>query len=341
LQAVIYTPCKSLDDPDAFTLIEQATPTPSGHDLLISIDAVSVNPVDTKIRMAASSDDVPKVLGWDAVGRVEAVGDAVELFKPGDRVFYAGDISRPGSNASHQLVDERIVGRCPASLSAEQAAAMPLTSITAWEALFHRLKIQPGEAGKRILIIGAAGGVGSIAIQLAKVIAKLEVIATASRDETVQWCQSMGADHVINHHQDLAEQLKEGGIAAPDYIFCLNDTDYYFPVMAELIAPQGMICGIVGGNKSHDLNGLKSKSAGFVWEFMFTRSMFQTQDMVRQHELLNQVAGLLDSGQIKSTLNAQPSQIPGKMGVETIRQSHRILESGRSIGKIVLSGFDQ
>lgn len=337
MKAIGYVADKSLDDEGAFIQTERDTPVPTGSDILVSIKAISVNPVDTKVRAATMAvEEPPTILGWDAAGIVEAVGAGVELFKPGDKVFYAGDITRPGSYASHQLVDERIVGRHPASLSFQQAAAMPLTSITAWEALFSRLKIQQRDEGKYILIIGAAGGVGSIAIQLAKTVARLEVIATASREESRQWCLSLGADHVINHHENMADQLKACSIPLPDYIFCLNDTDHYFPVMAELIAPQGMICSIVGGNKSHDLNLLKSKSAGFVWEFMFTRSMFQTTDMFRQHELLNQIADLLDSGQIKSTLNAEVSQI----NPDNICRAHRLLESGRSIGKIVLDGFD-
>jgi len=337
LKAIAYVAGRLLTDDGAFVLIEQETPEPVGRDLLVSIRAISANPVDTKVRVTVSQENSPRVLGWDAAGVVEAIGEDVKFFKPGDKVFYAGDITRPGSNASHQLVDERIVGRHPASLSYVEAAAMPLTSITAWEALFSRLKINPDlDAGKHILIIGAAGGVGSIAIQLAKTVAKLQVTATASRQETRDWCRSLGADHIINHHKDLASQMKDLGIGPPDCIFCLSDTDHYFPVMAELIAPQGMICAIVGGNKSHDLSLLKSKSAGIVWEFMFTRSMYQTRDMGEQHELLNKVADLLDSGQIRTTMKRELGQI----GTESIRQAHQILESGHSIGKIVLGGFD-
>lgn len=338
MKAISYVAGRALADKEAFVLIEQETPTPTGRDLLVSIQAVSVNPVDTKVRAAVTKDtDSPIILGWDAAGVVELVGEAVEFFKPGDRVFYAGDITRPGSYASHQLVDERIVGQHPSSLSFAQAAAMPLTSITAWEALFSRLKIHPErDAARRILIIGAAGGVGSIAIQLAKTVANLEVTATASRTETQEWCRSMGADYVINHHEDMPTQLKEKAIGPPDYIFCLNDTDYYFELMAELIAPQGMICAIAGGSKSHDLNLLKSKSAGIVWEFMFTRSMFQTGDMGKQHELLNKVSRLLDDGQIRSTINCEH----GRISPRNINDAHQMLENGRSIGKLVLGGFN-
>lgn len=317
-----------------FIELEQATPKPYGHDLLVKIEAISVNPVDCKVRQRVNAPlDTPKILGWDAAGVVESVGENVSLFKVGDRVFYAGDITRSGSNATHQLVDEHIVGHMPASLDFASAAALPLTSITAWEALFERLKINPDlDHGKQILIIGAAGGVGSIAIQLAKKIAKLNVIATASRQESQQWCQSLGADKVINHHQDMQLQFQQLNLVAPDYILCLNSTDSYFQVMMELIAPQGMICSIVETTQNHNLDTLKSKSAGFVWEFMFTRSMYKTADMIKQHELLNSIANLVDTGKIKTTLNTTY----GKLSVENIMAVHSQLETGSSIGKIVL-----
>lgn len=317
-----------------FVVYECATPVPKAHDLLVRIKAVSVNPVDTKVRMRVSGpQDPPLVLGWDAAGVVEAVGSDVTLFKPGDEVFYAGDITRPGSNASHQLVDERIVGNKPETLEFSHAAALPLTAITAWEALFDRLKIShESDAGKRLLIIGGAGGVGSVAIQLARKIANLEVIATASRDESRDWCMSLGVSHVINHYQDMQQELAQLNIPSVDYILCLNDTDHYFSVMAKLIAPQGMICSIVETIETHDLGLLKSKSAGFVWEFMFTRSMYQTSDMIRQHELLNEIARLVDAGKVTSTLR----QLMGSISTEHIREAHELLETGRSIGKIVL-----
>jgi len=317
-----------------FVELEQTMPTPEPHDLLVKIAAISVNPVDYKVRQRITDpQQAPKILGWDAAGIVEAVGDSVSLFKPGDQVFYAGDITRSGSNATYQLVDERIVGHMPQSLDFSAAAALPLTAITAWEALFERLKIDPEhDREKKILMIGAAGGVGSIAIQLAKQVAGLTVIATASRQESEQWCQSMGADYVINHHQDLAAQFQQLNLAPPDYILCLNNTDAYFNVMAELIAPQGMICSIVETTQEHNIDALKSKSAGFVWEFMFTRSMFKTADMIRQHELLNAIAELIDAGKIKTTLNTPY----GKLSTESIMAVHRQLETGSCIGKIVL-----
>jgi len=319
-------------------LIEQDTPETTGHDLLIKIDAIAVNPVDTKVIAGIKGPLIePIIVGWDVSGTVTQVGELVDLFNIGDKVFYAGDVSRPGCYASHQLVDERIVGHAPKSLSAVETAAMPLTSITAWEALFSRLKIIADlDKGKNILIIGGAGGVGSIAIQLAKVVAKLNVITTASRAESEQWCHKLGADHVLNHHSDLIVQYRTLGIDDPDYILCLNNTDRHFEAMAELIAPQGMICSIVGTQEKHDLDCLKSKSAGFVWEFMFTRPMFKTADMLAQHHLLNKVAQLLDNGQIIST---HTSTI-GPINSENIIKAHQQLLSGSTIGKIALTAID-
>ena len=318
-------------------LFEQATPQPSGKDLLVKIDAIAVNPVDTKVKAGISEPlSTPKIVGWDASGTVIAIGDKVELFKVGDKVFSAGDVTRPGCYASHQLVDERVVGHAPTSLTAEESAAMPLTSITAWEALYSRLKITADQdAGKNILIIGAAGGVGSIAIQLAK-ITKLNVIATASRAESEQWCQKLGADYVINHHSDLIVQYRTLGIKDPDYILCLNDTDRHFSAMAELIAPQGMICSIVGCQEKHDLDRLKSKSAGLVWEFMFTRPMFKTDDMIAQHHLLNDIAQLLDDGILISTL----TNTIGPMTSATISDAHQQLLSGTTLGKLALTAIE-
>lgn len=318
-----------------FTTINLPTPSPEGHDLLVKIAAISVNPVDCKVRQRITDpQEPPKILGWDAAGIVQSVGEHVSLFKAGDRVFYAGDISRSGSNATHQLVDERIVGHMPASLDFTAAAALPLTGITAWEALFDRLKIAPEtDHDKQILIIGAAGGVGSIAIQLAKQVARLHVIASASRPETQQWCQSLGADSVINHHKDMQVQFEQLKLAAPDYILCLNSTDAHMETMMALIAPQGMICSIVETAQNHNLDVLKSKSAGFVWEFMFTRSLYKTPDMLKQHELLNSIAERIDAGEIKTTLN----QTYGKLSAENMMAVHKLLETGSTIGKIVLT----
>ena len=334
MRAIVANPSRSLDVNDAFEFIERARPEARGHDLLVRVEAISVNPIDTKMRQSLNKE--PRILGWDAVGTVEAAGERVSLFQPGDRVYYAGDIGRDGSNAEYQLVDERITGRCPSTLSLAESAAMPLTTITAWESLFDRLKINPDhDAGKRLLIIGAAGGVGSIATQLAKQRGGLEVIATASREVSVEWCRSMGADVVVNHREPLEQQFKDHAIDAPDYILCLHDTDHYFPVMAQLVAPQGTICAVVSSTRPQDINLLKSKSAGFVWEFMFTRPSMGTRDMQRQHELLSEVATMLDNHTIRSTLNKES----GSLSPDNLRQAHQLLESGESIGKLVLSGI--
>ncbi|MCX4186685.1 zinc-binding alcohol dehydrogenase family protein [Methylophaga sp. OBS4] len=317
-------------------LIEQPNPVPTGRDLLIEIEAIAVNPVDTKVKAGIKKRlDTPKVIGWDACGTVIAAGGDCELFKIGDKVFYAGDISRPGCYASHQLVDERIVGFAPHTLTATEAAAMPLTSITAWEALFSRMKIHPNvDINKTLLIVGAAGGVGSIAIQLAKKVVDLNVVATASRSESADWCLELGADHIINHH-NLAAEYQQLGIAKPDYILCLGDTDSYFDTLAELVAPQGMICFVVTSQQNHNIDVLKTKSAGLVWEFMFTRPMFKTADITAQHQLLNRIAEMLDEGLLRCTLR----QTFGAINADTIHQAHQQLLSGTTLGKIALTAI--
>jgi len=323
---------------EALLDIDIAKPEPGPFDLLVQVVAVSVNPVDVKVRTPKTKiESVPRILGWDAAGIVETVGSKVSLFKPGDRVYYAGDITRAGSNAEYQLVDERIVGKAPANLDLVQAAALPLTGITAYEALFERLGISSdgGHAGKSLLVIGGAGGVGSIAIQLAKKIAKLNVIATASRPESQAWVKKLGADHVINHFDDLSEQLAAFGVPEVDAILVLNDTDRYFPQLAKLIAPQGKIVSIVETSMQHNLDTLKSKSATFAWEFMFTRSMYRTPDMVAQHHMLNAIADAIDAGTIKTTMG----QHLGTINATNLKRAHAALEQGHVVGKIVLSGF--
>lgn len=315
--------------------VEIPKPTAKGKDLLVEVKAISVNPVDTKVR--APKDKVesePKILGWDAAGVVVEVGEEVTEFKPGDEVYYAGDITRPGSNSEFQLIDERIVGRKPKNLDFARAAAFPLTSITAWEALFERLNIdrQGKDAGKSILIVNGAGGVGSIAIQLAK-LAKLHVIATASRDETTAWCEKLGADRVVNHRHDLAEEIEKIGYQNVDYILCLSHTDGHWQAMTKAIAPQGMICSIVENEQPLAMDTLKSKSAGLVWEFMFTRSMYQTKDMVKQSNLLNELSQLIEDGVIVSTCNDVVKPINAK----NLRDVHQSLEQGRTIGKIAVA----
>lgn len=317
--------------------LERETPSPKGHDLLIKIEAIAVNPVDTKIKASlGDNNDKAKIIGWDASGTVVETGDDCELFNVGDKVFYAGDVTRDGCYASHQLVDERIVGKAPQNFTAEQAAAMPLTSITAWEALFSRMRIQPDQdKGKTILIVGGAGGVGSIAIQLAKQVAKLNVVATASRKESIDWCYAMGADHVINHQQ-LTDHYSALNIAAPDYILCLADTDPYYDELTDLLAPQGMICFVVTSQQTHNIDKLKNKSAGIVWEFMFARPMYKTADMIEQHHILNSISEMLD---IK-TLKCTHKETLGPISASNIEQAHQRLLSGRTIGKICLSAIE-
>ncbi|MDK2122432.1 zinc-binding alcohol dehydrogenase family protein [Parachitinimonas caeni] len=338
MKAVALTRYLPIDHPESLIDVELPKPAaPKGHDILVKVEAIAVNPVDYKIR--APKDKVepsPKVLGWDAAGVVEAVGESVSLFRPGDKVYYAGDLTRAGSNAEFQLVDERIVGRMPTTLDFAQAAALPLTSITAWEALFDRLKIDRAGAhrGKTLLIIGGAGGVGSIAIQLAKQ-AGLTVIATAGRPESRQWVKELGADHTVAHGDALVSATREAGFKHVDYIFCASDTESYFDAMVELVAPQGGIVTIVETERNLPLHGLKLKSAFFAWELMFTRSMFLTDDMIEQHKLLNEVATLVDNGTLRTTLG----DVLGPVNAANLKRAHALLEDGKVIGKLVLRGF--
>ncbi|ETN95492.1 zinc-binding alcohol dehydrogenase family protein [Zhouia amylolytica] len=335
MKAIGFKTSLAIKEKDSFIAFETQKPEPKGKDILVKIAAVSVNPVDYKVRQNSAKDTVlktPKIIGWDAVGTVVAVGNEVTLFKTGDQVFYAGDITRSGSNAEYQLVDERIVGRRPEGLTPEEAAAMPLTSLTAWEILFDRMRISAEkDKGKSILMIGGAGGVGSIAIQLAKKIAGLNVIVTASRPETTEWCKEMGADVVVNH-KDLLNQMKEAGYPQVDFILDFVNTNSYWDKMVELIKPQGHIASITGSADPVVLNDLKTKSVSFSWEFMFTRPMFQTEDMIAQHHILNKVAALLENGTLKSTLT---NTLNG-LTVENLKDAHALLESGKAIGKTVI-----
>jgi NADPH:quinone reductase len=306
--------------------IELPTPAPSGRDLLVKVEAVSVNPVDTKQRKQGSPK--PRVLGWDAAGVVQATGPGVTLFKAGEPVYYAGDVTRAGCDSEYHLVDERIVGRKPKKLDFPQAAAIPLTAITAWEAFHERMKVKEGRS---ILIIGGAGGVGSIGIQLAK-FAGLRVIATASRAETVAWCRELGADEVVNHRENLAAQVKQ----PVDYVANFSgELDAYWPAMAELVAPQGAVVAIVGNAKPIAMDVVRAKSVSVCWELMFTRPRFQTADMIEQHKLLTKVAELLDAGTLRGTLKETLSPI----NAANLRKAHERLESGTMIGKLVLRGW--
>lgn len=326
-------------DASALQDVEIGRPVASGKFLLVKVHAVSVNPVDTKIRMNAGTNlPQPRILGWDCAGVVEAVGEDCSLFKPGDAVFYAGDVTRAGCNGEYHLIDERIVGRKPASLSFDDAAAMPLTTITAWEALFDRMGISKDAAankGKSILIIGAAGGVGSIAVQLAKKVAGLQVIATASRAQTEQWCRDMGADQVINHREALGDEFKRAGLTGVNYILCLVGTAQHWHGMADVILPQGKLCLIVDteSNQPVNINLFKPKSVSITWEFMFTRSRFQTADIAEQGVLLNEASRLLDAGVLRHTR----TEHYGALNAANLLKAHAKLESGTMVGKLVLN----
>jgi zinc-binding alcohol dehydrogenase family protein len=339
MKAVALTQYLPISHPESLFDTTLERPVAAGRDLLVAIKAIAVNPVDTKVRAPKDTvEKTPRVLGWDAAGIVEAVGPEVTRFKPGDRVFYAGDITRPGTNAEFHLIDERIVGSLPDSISFETAAALPLTAITAWEALFDRLRVPtPPHAlpRKSILIIGGAGGVGSIAVQLAARIAGLEVITTASRPESIAWVKELGAHHVVDHFGDLPAQLAGIGFPTVDYVLILNDTDRHFPAATAVIAPQGTICTIVENKHALDVSPLKSKSAGFVWEFMFTRSMYQTEDMIEQGRLLEEIGRLVESGQLRAT----GSEVLSPINAANLREAHARLEAGHVIGKLVLKDF--
>jgi zinc-binding alcohol dehydrogenase family protein len=320
-----------IDHPEALLDLELKAPVAAGHDLLVAVKAISVNPVDYKRKAPKDLvEETPKILGWDAAGVVEAVGTEVRLFKPGDAVYYAGSVIRPGANCELHLVDERIVGRKPANLSFAEAAAMPLTTLTAWELMFERMGISRAgaQAGRSLLVLGGAGGVGSVAIQLAKNLAHLKVIASASRPESIAWCKALGADETVNHAQPLA-------IPEVDYLLCLSNTDAYWNQFAKLVKPQGKIGLIVRAAKPVDLALLHDKSITTCLEGMFTRSSYQTPDMEAQHQLLDEAAGLIEAGMLKTTL----AKNLGKICAANLRRAHKMLEEGHVIGKLVLEGW--
>ncbi len=335
MKAIGFRQSLPITESNSFIEFETDKPTPLGYDLLVKVLAVSVNPVDFKIRQSAAMDtvlDTPKIIGWDAVGTVEAAGDKTSRFKVGDEVYYAGDLTRSGSNAEYQLIDERIVGHKPKNLSITEAAAIPLTGLTAWESIFDRIKVDPKtDHGKTILILAGAGGVGSIAIQIAKRVAGLRVIATASRPESENWCLKLGADHVVNHHH-LKAELKKIGHNEFDYILDFVNINSYWETIVEFIKPQGHIVAITGSDQPINLSLLKTKSVSFSWEFMFTRSMFTTDDMDRQHHILNEISDLLDAGTLKTTLT---TTLEG-LSAENLRKAHQMQESGKTIGKTVI-----
>ena len=337
MKAFGYTTATPTLSDSSLQAIELPDPVATGHDILVAVEAISVNPVDTKIRANVSPDTGYKVIGWDAVGTIKAVGDKVSLFNVGDRVFYAGDLTRQGSNAELQLVDERIVGLAPTSLSNSEAAALPLTSITAWELLCDRLPIEKSQNNKpaSVLVIGAAGGVGSILVQLAKQLTNLTVVGTAAREESANWLKDLGVDHVLEHSKNLNEQRLAADLSEFDYVVSLTHTDQHLDSIMEVIKPQGKLA-LIDDPASFDILKLKRKSISLHWEFMYTRSMFQTDDMIAQHQLLSELASLVDNGTIKTTLGEHL----GKINVANLVKAHGILESHKARGKLVLEGFE-
>jgi len=339
MKAVGYQYSYPIEHPDALLDVTLPEPVPGVHDLVVEVRAVSVNPVDTKVRKrAAPPAGEVNVLGWDVAGVVRAVGDAVSLFNVGDEVWYAGSITRPGANSERHAVDERIVGHKPQSIDFAHAAALPLTGVTAYELLFDRLQIAKGAAaqGQALLVIGAAGGVGSILIQLARALTDITVIATASRSESQAWVSALGAHHVIDHTQPLPAELMRIGIPNVQYVASLTHTDQYFDQIVEVLAPQGRLA-LIDDPEQIDVRALKVKSLSLHWESMFTRSSFQTDDMIRQHEILDEVARLVDASLIRTTL----AEHFGVINATNLKRAHALLESGTARGKIVLEGFAQ
>lgn len=342
IKAIGYQSNLAIDNEQSLEDITLDKPTASGHDILVEVKAISVNPVDYKIRQSrAAPEGEYAVIGWDAAGIVTAVGEDVSLFSIGDKVYYAGDLTRSGSNTEYQLVDERIVGRMPISLSFAEAAALPLTTITAWEMLFDRLQVPVSDSSTdknindvSVLVIGAAGGVGSILTQLLKTRTSATIIGTASRDESVQWLKDLGADHVINHRNPLFDELQKTGITEVDYVISLNNTEEHYEEIIKCLKPQGKL-GLIDDPKSLDANPLKTKSLSLHWEFMFARSMFHTPDMIKQHHLLTDIAKMIDAGEIKTTV----AYHLGAITAEHLRSAHQMLENQQAHGKIVLEGW--
>lgn len=338
MKAIGFSEHLDIKDPKSLFEFETPKPTPKGHDLLVKVNAVSVNPVDVGVRRSGHGKlSKPKIIGWDACGIVEKVGSQVSLFSPGDRVYYAGSFKRSGSNSEYQLVDERIVGNAPKSLTDAQAAAMPLTSLTAYEALFEQLSLSQDKTsneGKTILIINGAGGVGSVATQLASN-AGLTVIATASRPESINWVKSHGATDVVNHRKNLVNEVHKLGYKYVDYILELKDIDSHWKEMCELIKPEGAIASITENRRPINLRLLTPKKAIFAWEWMYTKSYYHTPDMQSQHDILNKIATLIDNSELQCTL----TQLLSPINADNLREAHNLVENGHMIGKVVVTDW--
>ncbi|CAH1851027.1 zinc-binding alcohol dehydrogenase family protein [Convivina intestini] len=338
IQAVGFYQHLPISNENSFQDISIDEPTLKPHDLLVAVDGVSVNPVDTYVRKSGRATSLahPKVIGWDAVGRVLAVGEQVKLFKIGDRVWYAGDFKRSGSDSQQQVVDERIVGFAPESLNDQQAAAIPLVGLTAYESLFEQLKVGWNNHNQTILIINGAGGVGSMAVQLAK-LAGLKVIATASRPDSIAWVKKLGADQVVDHHQNLVNQIRTKEMPYVDYILNLNNLDAHWHEIAELIKPDGHVAATTENHRLIDLQKLTKKRVTFAWEWMYSKSYYQLDSMISQHEILNHLAQLYDQEKLVSiqTKHYQP------INAANLRKAHADVETGKMIGKVTLTGWDK
>src|ERR1700709_393137 len=337
MKAVGYKKSLPIDAADSLIDFETAKPEPKGRDIRVAVKATPANPVDYKVRKrAAPPEGETKILGYAAAGFIDAVGPDVSLFKPGDEVFYAGSILRQGTNSEFHLVDERIVGNKPRSLSFAQAAALPLTSITAWELLFDRLGAVPGKSvdPRTLLIVGGAGGVGSILIQLARRLTGLTIVATATRPDSQKWCLDLGAHAVIDHAAPMKEQIEKLKFPPVGLIASLTNTDQHYKALADIIEPQGKF-GLIDDPPEFNVSVFKGKAVSVHWESMFTRSSFQTADMIGQHHLLNDVADLIDKGVLRTTLD----QTFGTINAANLKRAHALIESGKSRGKIVLEGW--
>jgi zinc-binding alcohol dehydrogenase family protein len=337
MKAVAFRRPLPIDDAQSLIDVELPQPEATGRDLLVKVDAISVNPVDTKIRKSADPEGKDKVLGWDVAGTVVAVGPEVRRFKVGDAVWYAGALDRPGANSEFHVVDERLVGRKPSTLGSAEAAALPLTAITAWELMFERLGIPHGTQGRpaTLLVVGAAGGVGSIAVQLARRLTGLTVIGTASRGETREWVREMGAHHVVDHAKPLVDEVRAVSPDGVDYVLSLTRTEQHYPALVELLKPHGKLGLIDDPAEPIDIRLMKRKSLSLHWELMYTRSLFHTDDMGEQGRILDEVANLVDAGAIRSTMRENL----GAINAANLRRAHALLESGKTIGKVVLEGF--
>ncbi|HVI53874.1 MAG TPA: zinc-binding alcohol dehydrogenase family protein [Luteibacter sp.] len=337
MKAVAYRTPLPVNDPQSLLDVELPRPEARGRDLLVKVEAISVNPVDTKIRRNTDPEGSDKVLGWDVAGTVVAVGPEVRRFKVGDAVWYAGALDRPGANSEFHVVDERIVGRKPSTLSMAEAAALPLTTVTAWELMFERMGIPHGAQGRpaTLLVVGAAGGVGSIAVQLARRLTGLTVIGTASRPETREWVEAMGAHHVIDHSKSLVDEVRAVAPDGVDYVLSLTRTEEHFPALVELLKPHGKFGLIDDPAEPIDIRLMKRKSLSLHWELMYTRSLFHTEDMAAQGRILDEAANLVDAGVVKTTMREHV----GVIDAANLRKAHAMLESGKTIGKVVLAGF--